>query len=305
MWNDSIKYLDIEPTSVCQAACPMCARNIKGEGLNPYISLKSLNLSWFKQNLSHKQIKQLEKIRFGGNVGDPAATPELLEIIEYFKSVNKNIVVGLNSNGALRNTEWWKSLGQLLNGRLDYCVFSIDGFEDTNHIHRRNVRWDILMDNLDTYLATGATAHCDMLVFKHNKHQVEDFKAWAMDKGFTLLFIKETDRWDTYTNDIGIDPVSEYEKQNYDNLQVSCERDRDNSIYLDYLGKFWPCCHMAEAYLNKIGEELHKDIKRFTNDQLFTEYATRLDNEPFYICRRACNTETGKRSQFKETLRFK
>jgi len=305
MWNESIKYLDIEPTSVCQAACPMCARNVEGKNINPYITLKSLDLQFFKHNFTQEQIRQLDKIRFGGNVGDPAATPELLEIIEYFKSVNKNIVVGMNSNGALRNTEWWKSLGQLLDGELDYCVFSIDGFEDTNHIHRRNVRWDILMNNLDAYLETGATAHCDMLVFKHNKHQVEDFKQWTKNKGFTLLFIKETDRWDTYVNDIGLEPVYPYEKQDYKNLQVSCERDRDNSIYLDYLGKFWPCCHMAEAYLNKIGQELHKDIRGFTNNELFKEYYTRLDNNPFYICKRACNVKTNKKLQYKETLRFK
>ena len=302
---DNVKEIHIEPTSLCNAQCPMCARNIYGEKLNPYIKLKSLPVAWFHDNINPSQIKNLNKIFFCGNVGDPASAPDLIEIIEYFKSVNKNIVVGMNSNGALRNTEWWKSLGQVLDGELDYCVFSIDGFEDTNHIHRRNVRWDILMNNLDAYLETGATAHCDMLVFKHNKHQVEDFKQWTKNKGFTLLFIKETDRWDTYVNDIGLEPVYPYEKQDYKNLQVSCERDRDNSIYLDYLGKFWPCCHMAEAYLNKIGQELHKDIRGFTNNELFKEYYTRLDNNPFYICKRACNVKTGKRSQFKETLRFK
>ena len=47
MWYKSIKELQIELTSVCNAECPMCARNVNGKGLNPYITLKSLPLKWF------------------------------------------------------------------------------------------------------------------------------------------------------------------------------------------------------------------------------------------------------------------
>ena len=43
MWYKSIKELHIEPTSVCNAECPMCARNIYGKELNPYITLKTRN----------------------------------------------------------------------------------------------------------------------------------------------------------------------------------------------------------------------------------------------------------------------
>lgn len=304
MWTDSITYLDVESTSICQAACPMCARNIKGEGLNPYISLKSLNLSWFKQNLSHKQIKQLEKIRFGGNVGDPAATPDLIEIIEYLKKINPSLVIGLNTNGALRNKKWWKQLGMILKGSFDYCTFSIDGLKDTNHLHRRQVRWDILMDNLSTYVSTGATAHWDMLVFDHNKHQIDDVKKLATAMGITLLNIKESDRWDTYTIK-NLKPVRDHKKIDYSNMKVSCERDRENSIFLDYLGKFWPCCHMAEAYLNRIGYNLHEDLRKHSNKELFNVYTKKLETNPFYICKRACNTQGGKLNQYKERLRLK
>ena len=304
MWNESIKYLDVEPTSICQAACPMCARNIRGEGINPYISLKSLTLSWFENNLTKKQVMQLDKVRFGGNVGDPAATPELLGIIKYLKQVKKDLVIGLNTNGALRNTEWWQELGTLLDGPLDYCTFSIDGMEDTNHIHRRNVRWDLLVKNLTAYVNTGATAHCDTLVFEHNKHQIEDIKKFAKDMGMTMLNIKETDRWDTYTIK-GLEPANQYSEPDYNSMKASCERDRDNSIYLDYLGKLWPCCHMAEAYLNKVGYELHKDLREFNNEELFDVYEDKLSINPFYICKRACGIGGGKLTQYKEQLRFK
>ena len=168
MFNETIKEIHIEPTSVCNAECPMCARNINGKGLNPYITLKSLPVKWFKDNITPTQIKQLNKIFFCGNVGDPASAPELIQIAQYFKEHNPNIIVGLNSNGGLKTKDWWKKLGEVLQGPLDYCVFSIDGLEDTNHIYRRNVKWDKIIQNVVSFISTGAKAHWDMLVFVHN-----------------------------------------------------------------------------------------------------------------------------------------
>ena len=171
---DNVKEIHIEPTSLCNAECPMCARNVYGKMLNPYIRLKSLPLKWFQDNIKPEQIKQLKKIFFCGNVGDPASAPELIQIAQYFKKHNPNIVVGLNSNGGLKTKDWWKRLGEVLQGELDYCVFSIDGLEDTNHIYRRNVNWNKVMENTMSFIGTGARAHWDMLVFEHYKHQVEE-----------------------------------------------------------------------------------------------------------------------------------
>ena len=305
MMLDNVKEIHIEPTSLCNAQCPMCARNIYGEKLNPYIKLKSLPVTWFHDNIKPSQIKNLNKIFFCGNVGDPASAPELIEIIKYFKKHNDKITIGLNTNGGLKTTEWWTRLGHTLQGHLDYCVFSIDGLEDTNHVYRRNVRWTKIMENVQSFIATGASAHWDMLVFEHNKHQVEEAKELADQMGFTWFRTKETDRWDTYTQDLGIQPVNDYQPPSY-GRNISCEKDRDNSVFLDYTGKYWPCCHMAEAYLNKIGFELHSDIREHDNNELLREYKARLTTDtPFYICKRACGTTSGKRSQWKNETQIR
>ena len=302
---DNVKEIHIEPTSLCNAQCPMCARNIYGEKLNPYIKLKSLPVTWFHDNIKPSQIKNLNKIFFCGNVGDPASAPELIEIIKYFKKHNDKITIGLNTNGGLKTTEWWTRLGHTLQGHLDYCVFSIDGLEDTNHVYRRNVRWTKIMENVQSFIATGASAHWDMLVFEHNKHQVEEAKELADHMGFAWFRTKETDRWDTYTQDLGIQPANDYQPASY-GRNISCEKDRDNSVFLDYTGKYWPCCHMAEAYLSKIGFELHSDIREHDNNELLREYKARLTTDtPFYICKRACGTTSGKRSQWKNEIQLR
>lgn len=282
----------------------MCARNVYGKMVNPYIRLKSLPLQWFEKNITPKQIKKLNKVFFCGNVGDPASAPELLDIIAYFKSHNSNLVVGLNSNGGLKTTEWWRKLGQLLDGALDYCVFSIDGLDDTNHLYRRNVQWQKVVKNTTAFISTGASAHWDMLVFEHNKHQVQEAKEQADQMGFKWFRSKETDRWDTYTKNLGLMPAEDYQPPSY-GRNVTCEKDRDSSVFLDYTGKYWPCCHMAEAYLNKVGLELHSDIRDYDNKELFREYKARLVTEtPFYICRRACGSK-GKKSQWKSETQLR
>jgi len=277
---------------------------VYGGMLNPYIRLKSLPLKWFHDNISPEQIKKLHKIFFCGNVGDPASSPDLLDIISYFKTHNKDLVVGLNSNGGLKTTTWWSKLGHLLDGKFDYCVFSIDGLQDTNHVYRRNVRWQKVIENANAFISTGASAHWDMLVFEHNKHQVEEAKDQADTMGFTWFRSKETDRWDTYTKNLGLMPAEDYQPPSY-GRNILCEKDRDSSVFLDYTGKYWPCCHMAEAYLNKVGLELHSDIRDYDNKELFKEYKARLVTEtPFYICRRACGTK-GKRSQWKSETQLR
>ena len=195
--KDNIKEIHIEPTSLCNAECPMCARNINGNGINPHISLKSLDLNWFKNNLIPEKIKQLDKIFFCGNVGDPAGTPELLEIIQYIKTSNPNLVVGLNTNGGLKTATWWSKLGHLLDGRFDYCVFSIDGLQDTNHLYRQNVVWENVERNMRAFIDAGGRARWDYIIFGHNEHQVEEAEALAEAWGVERFQKKKSARFFT------------------------------------------------------------------------------------------------------------
>lgn len=294
-----IKEIHIEPTSLCNAECPQCARNIFGEGLNPNIKLGSLSVDWFREQFNRDNISNVSKIFFCGNVGDPCATPDLLKIIIFLKSLKPNIVIGANTNGSLKTRIWFKELGHLLNGHLDYLVFSIDGLEDTNHIYRRNTNWGKIMQNAEAFISTGASAHWDMLVFKHNRHQVDSARQLAKEMGFTWFRSKITDRWDIYPISQKLEPASLYENKNYLEAIPQCEKDRDASLFIDYTGQTWPCCHMAEAYLSEVGKQLHNDIRLYTASELLDEYKVKLNTQPFYICRRACGESSGKRSQWK------
>ena len=126
------KILHFEPTSRCNAACPMCARNINGDGC--VVPLADLSFDKFQAQVTSRLVS-LDKIFFCGNLGDPCADRYLLEKIRWIKSIRPNIVVGINTNGSIRNTQWWSECANLLTGIYDYVIFSIDGLADTNHIY--------------------------------------------------------------------------------------------------------------------------------------------------------------------------
>lgn len=304
MQLDNIREIHIEPTSLCNAECPQCARNIHGSGLNSNIQLNSLTINYFTNFFNSDNIKNIDKIFFCGNVGDPCATPDLLKICRYLKTIKPNIVLGINTNGSLKTERWFRELGEILQGTFDYVVFSIDGLEDTNHVYRKNTNWSKIIRNAQAYISTGASAHWDMLVFDHNKHQVESAQQLARDMGFTWFRSKSTDRWDTYPINEKLKPAETYVPKNYDEVDIICEKNRDNSIFIDYRGEVWPCCHMAEAYLNEIGKDKHNDIRQYSNKELMTKYHGKLITEPFYVCRRSCGVDTGKKSQWKQQVQL-
>jgi hypothetical protein len=283
----------------------MCARNINGLP-NKDIEISNLTLSWFQNNLTKNILLQLEKIFFCGNLGDPCATPELLKIIEYIKFENPAITIGINTNGSIRNINWWKQCAQLLTGRYDYVIWSIDGLEDTNHLYRHNVNWNKLIANAKSYIEAGGIAHWDMLVFEHNKHQVEHCLSLATDLGFSWFRIKETDRWDHY-KDLGISSASEYAPIDYASVEtVNCERNQENSEYIDSYGEIWPCCHIAEAKYNFVYKKTYTDIQKYTPKELCNLYQKKLDtNKPFDICKRSCAANLNKKSQWKKEICIK
>lgn len=246
---DDIKVLHIEPTTVCQAACPQCDRE------NPALYTKDnqseLLLEDIKRIVPTDFIKQLDKMFMCGNFGEPAAAKESLEIFQYFKEVNPNITLGLNTNGGVKNPRWWTELAKTFNGVFDYVVFSLDGLEDLNHVYRKNVNWNRVMDNASAYINAGGSAHWDMLVYRHNQHQVNEAQDLAKQMGFTWFRAKVSKRFEAipiaYLN-----PPEGWQLPNVENPdEILCHALEEGSIFLAATGEYLPCCFMGSRLFNR------------------------------------------------------
>ena len=193
----NLKTINAELTNYCNAACPMCPRFdfdlnlIKDITNNSHTTLEAV-----KNSVGPKVLSQLKRFYSCGVLGDGSINPECLEIYEYVKSCG-NAHLSLNTNGGARATDFWKELAKL---GVD-VIFSIDGLEDTNHLYRRNVKWDRLMNNVEAFMSAGGTANWDFLIFKHNKHQIEEAETLSKKLGFDSFRKKYTTRWDDFDSD--------------------------------------------------------------------------------------------------------
>jgi hypothetical protein len=266
-----IKVLHLEPTDVCQLACPLCARetdtNFNKRNQN------HLSFAQIQRHLSNKQISKLEKMYMCGVYGDPAAGKNTLDIYQQFRNINPKITLGMNTNGALQSTFYWHELGRLFNQPQDYVVFSIDGLEDTNSVYRVNSNWSKLMSNVEAFISAGGLAHWDMLVYKHNQHQVDACENLARSMGFTWFRAKVSKRLLTSKLEF---PIG-WQVPNVVQGNIECIAEQEKSVYIDAQGQLYPCCWMPGK------ESQFKEIK-----------LTWKSNEPNSTCWNTCaSNKTG------------
>lgn len=190
---EEITQVHLEITEHCQAACPMCPRMHMGQ-VNANLTMSELTLEDCKKIFEPSFLKQLNNIYLCGNYGDPIVAKELLEILRYFREQNPTLYLNIHTNGGARNSEWWVELAQILNKRGG-VVFGVDGLKDTNHLYRKNVNWDILMNSITSFIAAGGIAEWQYIVFDHNQHQVQEAEQLSKDWGFKKFFLVRTNRF--------------------------------------------------------------------------------------------------------------
>ena len=315
---DTVREFHVEISSRCNAACPMCARNELGGTTKPDLKQED----WHKTlipKVFDLRFKNLHNVLFCGTHGDPAVAPQSLDAIQYLKT-NFNTTIEFFSNASTRNKNWWYELGKLLQQNIDddhyrnydVGIFSIDGLEDTNHLYRRQTRWDVIMENAEAFISAGGRARWDFIVFKHNQHQVEEAETLAKKMGFKQFRIRKTarfsyspagpDKWPVYdrtpfgtpqTFAYHIEPTDDEKYYNteidkfellkekygsaekyFDVANISClYKEKFKRIYVNAYGQVFPCCYISnDVYPGK------NSIVRDTTEKLFNKYSTEFNN---------------------------
>ena len=291
-----IKTLHLEISSKCNASCPMCARNICGGAVNPYLPLTELSLKDIKTILPLDFLKQQKRIYMCGNNGDPIIAKDTLQIFKFFREISSSLNLSMFTNGSAQSVDWWKELGSVVNK----AHFSIDGLEDTNSIYRRGTHFHKIMQNAKSYIEGGGRAVWDYIVFQHNEHQVELARKRAEDMGFHKFVVKKTGRFysnqksKVKTEQVILDKKGQpdgllkmpthlkYQNrslqkeeqltQQYGSLyeclnhtQVFCKVSREKSLYISAEAFVFPCCWTANQlypwYLKKTSSQIWKLIE--------------------------------------------
>tara|TARA_B110001454_G_C12694782_1_gene423868 strand:- start:165 stop:1112 length:948 start_codon:yes stop_codon:yes gene_type:complete len=249
---------------------------VEGGEVNPHICLEHMSMETWLKLFQNNSISALS---LNGTFGDSMMNPNIVEMLNEVANIgNITDMVSIHTNGGLRTSDYWRDLAKVLKRfKKHEVVFSIDGLADTNHIHRRGTNFNKIIDNAKAFILEGGTASWRMIIFDHNKHQVEEAKEFARKLGFRYFMVKQSYDRVLYAKEykgmpattLTRPPTSVYEKlkelqedfyperesvhfwaknnrsKEFEN-KFNCPWLNDLALQVDAKGRIWPCCYISD-----------------------------------------------------------
>lgn len=296
-----IEHLHIEASSYCNARCPGCPRNGYGYPLEGFFKEKNLGVEQLHQLLN--TYKDVRKILYCGNHGDPMMNPNIAEM-----SAMDNIEVEIATNGGIGKVEAYRELATKKGTRI---IFGIDGLEDTNHLYRQGVNWDKLISRVKAFTEAGGDAVWQFIKFQHNMHQEEEARKLSQSLGFNKFVVRDEGRndmpaiqpdksishWilppdkDATPREFDVDEYLKmrYEpydlpEESYKGTKITCDTIVNNSVYVDSSGEIYPCCYHGFGHIDR--PKVHLES--------FEELRSTWDSDS---CNKVCAETCGTRRQ--------
>lgn len=286
-----LREVQVEITSNCQASCPFCARNLRGGKINPRITVRDWSIDDFKRIFSQKDLKHLKHINFCGNYGDPVTNSDLPLMLEYARSINKQLQFTVHSNASMRTKEWWKDIAKYFTGNSE-VRFALDGLADTHSRHRIGTDFNKVLENAIAFIQAGGNATWFFIRFKHNQHQVKEARKLSAEYGFKNFMLIDSQRFDGEDKRVVLNKggmvVDELEPSTESviefipkftsvkdiedlakSVEICCEAVETTGLYIDYNGHLFPCCYTASAF--------YRDIDPYNS--LLTKFVPILRNQ--------------------------
>jgi len=280
----ALDHWHIEVSSICTLKCPRCTRMEVPETLLN----RQLTLEFFRTQIGETAIKNMRKISFCGDDGDPIYAKEFLEIVDWIKQINPTIQLLIITNGSYKTEDWWRTLAHALNAH-DEIHWSLDGWnQDSNSKYRVNCDWASIMQGMNTFVAHNTTSYTVVatIAFRFNESKLDYIKQLAEDIGVDCWQLTLSTKFgskypDAYGKDDLLEPVSKdlvanghrfQRRQQYlsnktrpgaDLKSVFWQRAQEldasdeypalcyignKGVFLKATGEFYPCCWTALRY---------------------------------------------------------
>jgi radical SAM protein with 4Fe4S-binding SPASM domain len=332
---ETIKILEIELTTFCNANCGACDRNINGGAINEKMLLHHMSMQTWKNIINEKNLLNISTLTFDGNFGDASMHPDIIQMLDYLSNVKKDLLIKVSSNGGARNTKFWHNLAIVLQKFKSHEMqFAIDGLEDTNHIYRRNVNWTRLIENIKAFNNAGGISTWRAIIFEHNKHQIDQMSNLARQLRFykfktyrnrtTPIQLNQYKNLPSgiLTSPAILDFENNYKRiEHFKNIKIpyeksisfgdySCPFAEEQTVVVEPDGKVWPCCFIQgntvtnhkkfpynEWSVNNLNEYSLKEILEHTRNKLYPAWK----DLSYDICNK-CLHKTNKPTQYNESI---
>jgi sulfatase maturation enzyme AslB (radical SAM superfamily) len=270
-------------------------RNYRGLDYNSGYPDVEISLADF-QHIVGNIIPQLKQVNFNGNLGDFASARDAVEIVEYL--VTHGIKININTNGSLRNQDWWRRLA--LPGVT--VGFALDGLADTHVLYRQDTDWNKVVANAQAFISAGGRAVWRFVPFDHNQHQEAECQQLAKTMGFAAfeniydgrnsgpVFSRSGEYSHRIGQDSGppdhiphikdllqshitwFDPGTVQSPKDTSDLKLRCQHKTKQEIYIAADGSIYPCC-----YLGFYPETMHHPGNSQTKDLVEENNALKYD----------------------------
>lgn len=309
----ALDHWHIEPSSRCTLKCPRCPRvEVSDSLLN-----RQLTLKFFKEQIGADTIKNIRKITFCGNDGDPIYCSELLDIIFWIKTINPEILLVIITNGSYKSDGWWTDLAKVLDHR-DEINWSLDGWDQhSNEQYRVNCNWESIQLGINTFFTNNNSTYrvWSAIGFRFNQNHITNMIEIASKQGFDLFQLTKSTKFgckypESYNINDTLEPTDRSliaEGHRFErNFFKLTERFRyseslkplfaeraeelknspysgicligNKGVFLNSRGEFYPCCWTANRYEHN-SEWAEKAEVRFN---LNTNNFTKIQNDKFW-----------------------
>lgn len=268
-----IKWVHVELSSNCNAWCPSCPRNVNGFGLSPDLIVQDLSLGRLEQILS--DLPNLHGIQFCGNYGDPIVAKNIMEAIDL--AMNYAEKIQIHTNGSIRSTEWWHSLGTKLKNINHDIWFGIDGIDDVHSIYRQGTSYEKIIENAKAFIDAGGTATWQFIPYSHNEHQIRDCLKISQAMGFKKFKLTKVHRNNKIVRhyktgaEFNLNPPTEIihmmrMPQTHTNVKpIDCMHISQPGIYISASGELSYCCYREKETKFDTLDELFYNAVDFSN----------------------------------------
>jgi len=251
VWNNPYG-ISIEIAAVCNFSCAECAlANGKTHRTNSFMSCDS-----FQQTLSGILPGTMYlNLYFQG---EPLLDSRLDDRIREGKK--KKLFVSTSTNGSLLDEEM---AGKLIDSKLDKIIISVDGASsETYEQYRIGGDFELLLNNIEGLNrlkkeknSKKPLIEAQMVVFKHNEHEINNFKKLMKAKGADIITLKSAQFYSAESAQENMSTIPKFQRYKTDrNGQVILKTDIGSvckrlwhTILINSDGKVPVCCYDKEV----------------------------------------------------------
>lgn len=278
-WDHANLNVFLDISTYCNAGCPQCHRtNPDGLDKVDWLPLVQWSVDQFKKAFPPKELKNIRKFKFCGTWGDPIMNKDILKIFEYIHDVTPSIIISIDTNGSLRDENFWWKIGVLLGKKLE-VIFAVDGIDQKMHeIYRRFTNLDKVLAHMNILSQTNAIVKSQTILFKHNKDYKEEIINLVKLNGSQKHSFVISDRFenknkvkkyiDNNGKDFKLEKASQEvlpdgivagTKKHILDKQITCRwAEPRNEIVVNPDGQILPCCYHANSHYSKRKFTFHK-----------------------------------------------